>query len=458
MDVHSDGSTRRRDRQRRRRFRRRGAASIALLALLTASACGEPEAPPPGLLLVTVDSLRADFLTCYGGAEGVGQRMCDLGREGTRYAWAFSPAPSSAPAIASILTSTYPAEHGVGDSAASFLRGEQLTLPEALRRAGFATAAFISSPELNRSRNFHPGFAVYDDRTGRATARSLPMRGAAETTDAALAWLAEVRAPWFLWVHYREPHGPYRATPGPGDSVLPGGPGERLPVLATPNGRGGIPSYQAIPGLFTREGYEARYRGEIRVVDSELARLLTAVDARDEPVGVMLTADHGEAFGEDRYYLSHGHSVGLDQIRVPLFWRPQKPSTPEEIRVVVSTLDIMPTMLRAAGLSQPDSLDGWVLPSAEDPPGAPEQARAVFAVHPDQVAVVSSNNFYTRLRRPVTDVVPRLTPAYLQATAARAAVLGDGTGPLPATAPARPTGITPLLEPRVADFLAGRRD
>lgn len=285
------------------------------------------------------------------------------------------------------------------------------------------------------------------------------MRNAVETTDAAMAWLASVEGPWFAWVHYRETHGPYLATPvAPGPDANRSGRGERLPVLATPDGRGGIPSYQAIPGLFTREGYEARYRGEIAVIDQELGRLLDFVDARDQPVGVLLTADHGEAFGEDRYYLSHGHSVGLDQIRVPLFWRPPR-SRPdsarnEPMRVVVSTLDVMPTLLRAARLGQPDSLQGRVLPSADDPPGAPELARAVFAVHEAHVAVVSGSHYYTRLRKPVADVGPGLSPAYLTATAARTASLEGDPGRLPVPEPARTSGITPLLEPRVAAFLA----
>ncbi len=441
------------------RRRRSGLRSLgAALAIATALGCGDPEPAGPGLLLVTVDSLRADFLACYGGLPGIGERMCALGREGARYEWAFSPSSSSAPAIASILTSTYPSTHAVSESAASFLSGAHLSLAEALGGAGFATAAFVSSPELNRSRNLQQGFEVYDDHTVQTAPGGLPHRSAEEITSAALAWLDEVRAPWFLWVHYREPHGPYLASPRASDEAASPGSGRRLRILPTPRGRGGIPSHQAIPGLFTLGAYEARYRAEIRVVDASLGRLLEAVDARDEPVGAVVTADHGEAFGENGYYLSHGHGVGLDQVRVPLFWRAPGPSRPEEIRVVVSTLDIMPTLLRSAGLPQPDALQGRVLPSAEDPPGAPEQARAVYALHPDEVAVASSSNFYLRLREPVTPDSNDLA-SFLRATAARTASLEvrPGAG-LPPLEPARPTGITPLLEPRLAEFLSGASD
>lgn len=425
-----------------------------LTLALASLACGEEAELPPGLLLVTVDSLRADFLSCYGGAPGVGERICELGETGTRYAWAFSPSPSSAPALASILTSHYPSEHGVDASAATFLSGEHTTVSELLRRGGFRTAAFVSSPELNRSRNLQQGFDVYDDRTSPAGPGRLPTRSASDTTDAALAWLEGTTAPWFMWVHYREPHGPYGAAPSPVDEVDSPGARERLRVLPVPGGRGGIPSYQAIPGLFTLGAYEARYRAEIRAVDAQVGRLLDAALTREEPVGVALTADHGEAFGEDRYYLSHGHSTGIEQIRVPLFWRAPKPAAAEPVRVVVSTLDLLPTLLRAAGLATPDSIEGWVLPSPDAPPGAPEQARAVFAEHPERVAVVSGTNYYSRRDDPALSAPETLTLEYLEASAAQTAQLG-ADGLLPRPEPARPAGITPLLEPRLASFLEG---
>ncbi|MEE2675041.1 MAG: sulfatase [Myxococcota bacterium] len=444
-----------------RHLSRLQAAVAACCIAAVPTACGDSAEPPPNLVLVTVDSLRADFLECYGGKAEVGARMCALGREGTRYAWAFAPASSSPSSIASLLTSQYPSTHGVGVSAASFLRDEFITLAEVLGRGGYATAAFVSSPELNRSRNLQQGFDLYDDRMSRTLPAGLPWRQATRLSDAALAWLQEAESPWFVWIHYREPHGPYQSPALAAPSPVPAPTsvrGERLQLLATPTGRGGIPGYQAIPGLFTREGYEARYRREIRTVDSQIARLVTEIEAGGEPFGIAVTADHGEAFGEDRYYFSHGHSVGLDQIRVPLFWRPPAGGQSEPIRVPVSTLDLAPTLLRAAGISAPAPLEGWPLPSGDDPPGAPEQARAVFAEHPLQVAVVSGENFYSRLRVPAVPIPARaperVTPAYLRAAVARTARLSSRSDELPATEPARPTGIAPFLEPLLVDFVA----
>jgi arylsulfatase len=419
--------------------------------------CGDADYRPPNLLLVTVDSLRADFLACYGGDPTVGVSMCALADHGTRYPWAFSPSSQSAPAITSILTSLYPSAHGVKDSAASFLPGNLQTLAELLRAAGYRTAAFVSSPELNRSRNLQQGFDRYDDRTRRESPASLPRQSAQEITGAALEWLRRSEEPWFVWVHYREPHGPYR-SPAPPEQIPydPDGPGQRLRVLPTKTGRGGIPGYQAIAGLFTRQGYEARYRAEIRTVDGQLARLLAEIPSAPERLGVLVTADHGEAFGEDRWYLSHGHSVGLEQIRVPLIWRPPGGAPPEEMQVVVSTLDVAPTLLRAAGVATPATFEGWPLPSADEPPGAPQQARAIFAEHPRHVAVVSGDNYYGRLRAPAIEPGPELDAVFLRAVAARTASLDRKRDALPSYEPARPTGITPVLEPRLAEFLDRR--
>lgn len=450
-------------------------------ALLGATACGPPIETPPNLLLVTIDSTRADFLSCYGGDSSVGTRICALGTGGTRYTWAFSPSPLSAPSIASMLTSTYPSAHGVGRSAATFLRGEDVTLPALLRQAGYATAAFIGSPELNRSRNLQQGFDLYDDWAGIVDPRRAPERRAEDLTDATLAWLEDAPEPWFVWAHYRDPHGPYDAPVDTASARVPMDQteretqrprtlprGERLPVLRTPTGRGGIPSYQYLPGLFTREAYELRYEAEIRYLDEQVGRLLSKIEEGDRPVGIALTADHGEAFGEDRYYFTHGHSVALDQIRVPLFWRPPRSGTPgaapptEPIDIAVSTLDLAPTFVRAAGLETPDAFHGRPLPTASDAVGAPQLARAIVAETEDRVAVIVGHNYYARDRDPRDPFIRgKLSSGALSRAHARTARLSEtahsqSTGPpLPGYLPARPAGTAEVLEPRLEAFLSG---
>jgi arylsulfatase A-like enzyme len=459
---------------------RRGLGTLWIAATLAATtACGPSDEPRANLLLVTVDSLRPDFLGCYGGDPAVGVSMCALADHGVRYTWALSPSPSSAPAIASLLTSTHPSGHGVTSSAATFLRGDIERLPELLRRNGFTTAAFVGSPELNRSRNLQQGFDLYDDWSGASDPRGAPERRAEELTEAVLAWIGSTAEPWFVWVHYRDPHGPYDAPVDTASALAPTagaddtprrarttGPGQRLRVLPTPNGRGGIPGYQALPGLFTREAYERRYEAEIRYVDGQLARLFAQVATGEAPTGIALTADHGEAFGEDRYFFTHGHSVALDQIRVPLFWRPPRsgapgtPVPPERVDVPVSILDVAPTLLRAAGVATPDAFHGRPLQTETDTASAPQVARAIFAESETRVAAIVGRTYYARDRDPTVPIESAKPSARaLRLAGARTARLEagptpDAAPPLPAYQAARPAGAAEVLEPRLAAFLA----
>jgi len=310
-------------------------------------ACSGSEAPPepaahPNLLLVTIDTLRPDRLACYGGPADAGRFLCSLGESGVRFAWAFATAPHTAPSIASVLTGLYPSEHGVRQTAASYLAPGVPTLPALLREAGYATAAFVSNPVLERSRQLDRGFRLYDQRMPRRELNrpGFVERDARATTDAALAWAQMSAAePWFLWVHFQDPHGPYAPPDAPPARDAPGG--TPLPVLEQDeSGFGGIPAYLE----------------EIRYLDDHLRRLVEGLDRLGSPPAVLATADHGEAFGEDGFFFAHGHSVGLDQVHVPMLWRPAASTPPRVVARAVSLVDVAPTLLAAAGLDAPA---GW---------------------------------------------------------------------------------------------------
>jgi len=379
---------------------------MALAAALACAGCSGEPPRHPNLLLITVDTLRADRLTCYGGPASVGLEICSLAEAGTRFEWAFSTAPSTAPSVASILTSRYPAQHRVTQNVSSYLGAEIPTLAEALRGAGYHTAAFVSNPVLQRGRRLDRGFDRYDDEMTRRE-HNRPYyseRDARDTDDAVLAWAqAEARPPWFLWVHYQDPHGPYQPPRAPPARDAPGGP--RLPVLDNDSGRGGIPSYQALAGVFGLRSYERRYLDEIRFLDRQVGRLVRGLDALGDPPSVLLTADHGEAFGEDGYYFAHGHSTGLDQIRVPLLWRPSPGRrgagvVPES----VSLVDVAPSLLELAGLAPPEGFMGRPLPLEASAASAGK--RAIFAEHERRAAVVQGRRYYERDRDPGAQARP----------------------------------------------------
>ncbi len=421
--------------------------------MLGFAACAAPAERRPNLLLISVDTLRADRLACHGGPADTGVALCAIAESGYRYEWALSPAPSTAPAIASLLTSRYPAYHGVGESAQTALASEALTLAELLREAGYRTGAVIANPVLAGARGLEQGFDVYDAELNRSE-RNRPgylERDAEHATDAALAWLGGGRGPWFLWIHYQDPHGPYE-PPGAGPARDAAG-STPLRALSDHSGRGGIPLYQRLGEARAAASYERRYLDEIRYLDGQIERLLERVHELPGGTGIALTADHGEAFGEDGYWFAHGHSVGLDQLHVPLLWRP--PGTPRAgpshaIAAPVSTLDLAPTLLEAAGIALPESFQGRPLPRD----AASAVARPFFAEQRLRAAVVLGSRYLARDRRPFSDpVADPISGGWLLPIAARTAALeGAATGVAYAAAGASPRDAA--LESLLADYLA----
>jgi arylsulfatase A-like enzyme len=451
--------TRRRSRKkgmapfRRVAIRLAGAALGLALALTSGSGCERPARP--NLVLITIDTLRADRLACYGGPEHLGAAICRVGSQGTRFVWAFATAPYTAPSVASVLTSRYPSQHGVSQFSRNKLSDEAFTVAEALARAGYATAAFVSNPVLERRRNLGQGFDVYDAELPDRE-RNRPgyrERSAAATTDAALGWVRVARRPWFLWVHYQDPHGPYDPPSGGPTEDPPGAP--TLPLLRDNSGWKGVPEYQAIPGLQSVAAYEGRYAEEIRYLDGHIQRLLGELDSLGQRPAVLVTADHGEAFGEDDFYFAHGHSVGLDQIRVPLLWRPIAPSPGRVVEDPVSLLDIAPTLLDTAGVADPASFEGRSLLSAPSSGlEVPPAQRPLFSQHQARLAVVLGRDYYARdildFSREVPDPNSEGT---LRPLPTRTASLGADGRP-PEYRSATGDGPEKNLEPLLARFLA----
>jgi arylsulfatase A-like enzyme len=281
-------------------------------------------------------------------------------------------------------------------------------------------------------------------------------RTARDTTDAALAWVEEVPEPWFVWVHYQDPHGPYDPPGAPPARDRPGDPA--LPLLDDDSGAGGIPAYQELAGVRTHEAYEARYVAEIRYLDGELGRLVRGLDAAGRPPLVVATADHGEAFGEDGFFFAHGHSVGLDQIRVPLWVRPIEPAPARVVETPVSLVDVGPTLLRAAGVS-PERLPGSEGRALPGQGAVADAGRPVFAEHGRQAAVALGARYFARDRSPGATAGPDGRPWGRKAPAlpARTAALPSDGPPSgyqdPDDADAREGARN--LEPLLAGFLTG---
>ncbi len=282
--------------------------------LLHAWACARPQAPgpPPSVLLVTFDTLRADRVGVYGDAAARTPHLDRLAREGVRFERAYSAAPVTLPAHATLFTGLLPPEHGVRGNGSFALGSGPRTLAEALRGRGLRTAAFVGAFPVAQRFGLGRGFDRYDDAFSRAPGLHFDFaeRRADRVVEAAESWLQANAGPVFVWVHLYDPHAPYDPPEGYGQGD--------------------------------------RYRGEIAFADAMFGRLLAVWEARPGPAFVAATSDHGEAFGE-RGEESHGLFVYDTTLRVPLLLR--GPGLPAGRRVAeaVGLVDLPATLCELAG-------------------------------------------------------------------------------------------------------------
>jgi len=319
--------------------------------------------PPRHLVLITVDTLRADHVGAYGRA-GLTPAIDRLAADGVVFRWAFTAAPFTLPSVSAMMTGRFPEDLGVHNNDV-VLPPDTPTLATRLRAHGFRTGAVVSNWILREASGVNVGFDQYDARyTEREAFRNIPERTAAHTTDAALAMLGQLAdggsGRVFLWVHYQDPHGPYlppdelRARHLEDERARPDGRRD-LPVLETDRGFGGIHPYQYVEGHREVAFYRAGYDGEVEHTDAEVGRLIEGIRARLPASETLLvfTADHGESLGERDYWFSHGETLSEGQVRVPLIV--QMPGDARAVREdVVATVDLVPTLLRALGVDEAD--------------------------------------------------------------------------------------------------------
>ena len=337
--------------------RSRGAAIIAAAAIALGSVVWVVTSRLPAasfnrradqnILLITIDTLRADALSSYGGVART-PNLDALAARGTRFDFAHAHAVLTRPSHASILTGTYPYENGVRDHSGYRLQAGTQTIASILKDRGFATGAFVGGVPLERRFGLDGGFDVYDDRFGRTGNNSdftLAERPAGEVVDAALKWIGGRDGRWFAWVHVFDPHAPY-APPPPFDTEYAGRP----------------------------------YYGEVAYVDKALGPLLEAAAQSARPTTVAVTSDHGEGLG-DHGELTHGLLAYETTLRVPLIiaqleagnWKLEagnRQLEPGHVSTYPARhIDLLPTLLDAAGLTAPPALRGRsLLPGATLPP------------------------------------------------------------------------------------------
>ncbi|HET7698411.1 MAG TPA: sulfatase-like hydrolase/transferase [Vicinamibacterales bacterium] len=302
-------------------------AALAACALLGGRSFRVLPNPERNILLVTIDTLRADAVGAYGGRAPT-PNLDALAARGARFEFAHAHAVVTLVSHASILTGRYPYEHGIRDNTGYRLDGRQPTAATLLKGRGFATGAFVGGFPLDRRFGLTSGFDVYDDRmtrtgpTGEITDRE---RRADDVVKSALTWIGAQSGKWFAWVHVYDPHEPYEP-----------------------------------PGVYASGIGPDAYGGEVAWTDAALGPLFGRLRALSRPTLVVVTSDHGESLGE------HGertHSLFAYEptLRVPLIVGEIDPAQPDAkvrgrvISTPVRHVDLLPTIAGSAGAPAADT-------------------------------------------------------------------------------------------------------
>ncbi|MHC4063222.1 MAG: sulfatase [Planctomycetota bacterium] len=331
--------------------RRLGLLQVGLVTMAGAlfAACSKPsEGPAPGrpgkpnVLIITLDTTRADHLGCYGYLRDVSPNIDRFAKTGTVFTSAIGQAAVTPVAHASIFTGLNPYSHGLRvlhGLDENRLSESRVTLAEVLKKEGYQTAAFVSAFPVTQRFGLHQGFDIFDadfmaaadesvvSADGIVNADRVQQRADA-TTDRGLAWLADAGQPFFLWLHFFDPHDPRLQPP---EAVLR---------------RHGIRPWSE-QGLrpFLKELYDV----EIEYMDQHIGRVLDELQRRgelDEMITVVV-ADHGEGLGDHDWW-THG-ILYQEQVRLPLIIRaPGKPAG-RRVDYLVRSIDIMPTVLDLVG-------------------------------------------------------------------------------------------------------------
>ncbi|MFQ5738918.1 MAG: sulfatase-like hydrolase/transferase [Acidobacteriota bacterium] len=276
------------------------------------------EALPP-IILISIDTLRADYLPMLGASDVRTPALQDLARKGIVFTQAVTSTPLTLPAHTSLMTGTYPLFHGVRDNSGYRLPPEIPTLAETLQKRGYTTAAFVASAVLDHRFGLNRGFETYGDEFGETSVLRgvLAERRADEVVDRAIQWLRRKRSPrLFLWVHLYDPHAPYEA-----------------------------------PGSFLDRGY----KGEIEYVDGQIARLFEELKKQQllDSSLIVVVSDHGEDLNQHGEP-THGFFIYDTVLRIPLIVKlPANLSAGTRVEDQVRLIDVAPTILQV--LRIPDS-------------------------------------------------------------------------------------------------------
>ncbi len=288
-----------------------------------------PRDHPLNVLLITIDTLRADYLGCYGSKMVKTPYIDQLAKDGIIFDYAFAHNVVTLPSHINILTGTYPIYHGVRDNAGFRLDGGAVTLAEVLKQEKYKTGAFVGAFPLDDRFGLNQGFDLYDDFYGDTSAQtdfSFVERRAEEVIEPAVKWInANKRNHWFCWVHLFDPHAPYNP-----------------------------------PQSFKNQYPKNFYRGEVVYTDFALGQLFKFLEESEivKNTLIVITSDHGEGLG-DHKERTHGVFTYNSTLHIPLiFYQPEIFPEPKVISQRVRHIDVMPTILDILKIKIPKEVQG----------------------------------------------------------------------------------------------------
>ncbi len=351
--------------------------ALAVAGLLLLGGCGG--APRENIVLIVIDTLRPDRMGCYGAERNTTPFIGSLAARGVRFDRAYAPAPWTVPSMASLMTSLQPRDHGcrhgiVTKTSYGLVDQEVLdesfeTLAERLKKMGYRTFGISANPHIAKEMGFAQGFDHFD---------MVWMADAAAVNEVAGAWgnlIRKGRRPYFLLVHYFDPHSPYYAkepwiTEYGGAStnhLIFGGldPAERNKILSEVKRElGDDPAAMEAYMAGMRSDLLNLYDSEIAFCDDHIRQLFEGLRVDLDRTTVIVTADHGEEFFEHHGIIGHGRTLYEHAVRIPLIW--SRPGGRRGIRIQtpVSLLDVLPTAVELAGGKKVAGCEGLSLAAA----------------------------------------------------------------------------------------------
>jgi arylsulfatase A-like enzyme len=335
---------------------------VALALALVCSGCAAP-VERPNVLLIVIDTLRRDALGVYGAERATSPTIDALAREGTAFERAYATAPWTKPSVASMLTGQLPSRHGCRHVLGG-LAPEADTLAEMLGRHGYARRGVVSHRLVAGRSRLDQGFERYRSDHAARSNTDVSSEGVVAQALEDLDALAREGRPFFLFVHFFDPHARYMRYPAAGFAPAAAGRLDGSETLATLRGLAAELSVEE------KALVRAVYLEEARRVDDGLAALFERLRAAGlwDSTGIVLASDHGEELAE-RGWLEHTRTLYDELVRVPLVVKPPRGRTLRTATDLVSTTDLVPTVLDWTGATTAAVLDGRSLAAGTDPHG-----------------------------------------------------------------------------------------